>query len=103
MLRFIIKETSIATDKNPSFAGETAICYSGKAGECVGYDGNHDQMYYRFWDEDNKVWSRRGLDKGKIREYGYKRLCDAKKAFIYRNPENSDFWHSTVEIIKLEV
>ena len=45
------------------------------------------------------------LNNYNILNYGYNRECDAKRSWIYKNPErNSSYWTpDELEIIKVEV
>ena len=90
MIKYLVKETSTATPSNPSFAGEVSIWYIGKGGRFIAKEGTHSQ-YDNF---DYTEWM--------IEEYGYTRKCDAKRAYAYRHPENTEFWTSTVEIVEVE-
>ena len=38
-----------------------------------------------------------------IKEHGYKRECDAKRAWAYTNAQNDEHWRTTVAIIACEV
>jgi len=38
-----------------------------------------------------------------IKEYGYDRVCDAKRSWNYNNPQNDDRWHTNVQIVEYEV
>lgn len=90
MKKYLIKETSTATQDNPNYAGETSIVYFGKAEHMLAREGNHiPQDNFNHFDFC-------------IEEYGYSRVCDAKRSYAYKHPENTRFWTSTVEIIAVE-
>lgn len=90
MVKYIVKLTSVATPENESFAGETCVYYYGKGGITLGVEGDH------------AVWSKMPLWEGGIRLHGYDRLCDAKRNWSYKNPENTKYWKSTAEIMEVE-
>lgn len=89
MVKYIVKVTSVATPENPSFAGETSIYWYGKGGEVLCVEGTHRP------NENRPMWE------WGVREYGYDRLCDAKRNWSYKNPENSKYWRSTSEIVEV--
>ena len=89
-MKYLIKETSVATQDNPNYAGEVSIVYFGKAEKMLAREGNHiPQDNYNHFDY-------------MLNEYGYNRLCDAKRSYAYKHPENSRYWTSTVEIVEIE-
>ena len=94
MAKYIIKITNVAKDSNPSFAGATCVYYYGKKEKLVG-------------DEAFNISPLIGMDYFNflVHEYGYNRECDAKKSWLYKNPDkNREFWEDEiVEIIKVEV
>lgn len=92
-IRYLVKQTSYATLENRNFIGQELITYFGKDQKLLGAKGSHAKATH-FEQE---------LHPCMIREYGYKRECDAKKSWIYNNPENSEWWYSQVEIIAFEV
>ena len=85
--RYLVKETSVATENNTNFKGETIYTYYGKGGVSLKREG--------FSDKDMEFWE--------LNEYGYKRECDAKRCWDYKHPENSEYWQSTVEIVCYEL
>lgn len=91
MIKYLVKEISTATAENPNFAGQTSIYYFGKGERILAKEGTHGTDY----NFNHIDWM--------INEYGYSRLCDAKRAYAYKNPENSKFWTSTVEIVEIEI
>jgi hypothetical protein len=38
-----------------------------------------------------------------IEKYGFNRPSDAKRSYAYRNPENTKYWTSTVQILEVDV
>ena len=92
MKRYLVKETSTATEQNLNFAGKTCTSWVGKNQQLirheapVGYDlASFDRTCYM------------------AKDYGYKRRCDAMRSWVYKNPENTKYWHSTVEIVEVEI
>lgn len=90
MTKYLVKETSIATPSNPNFAGDLLIVYYGKGEQMVAREGTHRPCDN--FDRTDYM----------LNEYGYNRLCDAKRAYAYKHPENTEFWTSTVEIVEVE-
>ena len=43
------------------------------------------------------------LNDWQIKEHGYKRECDAKRSYEYKNPQNDEHWRTVVSIIECEV
>lgn len=96
MKKYVVKVTSIATEENLNFAGETDITYYGKDMKELAHEGDHaKQSMYGIKGLGDNPWL--------IDEYGYSRACDAKRSWVYKNPENSKFWQSTAEIVEAEV
>lgn len=93
MTKYIVKVTSVATPENPTFAGESNTYYYGRGGEVLCVEGDHAKRTHN----ERPMW-----DWG-VRKYGYDRLCDAKRNWSYKNPENSKYWRSTAEIVEVEV
>ena len=92
MIKYLVKETSVGTEQNPNFAGHTHISYHGKQGNLcfekssMPYEDEKFEAYFPYF----------------AREYGYNRICDAKKSYTYKNPENTKYWQSKVEIVMFE-
>ena len=89
MKKYLVKETSTATPSNPNYAGDISIYYFGKAERMIAREGTH-LPYDNF---DHTEWL--------IADYGYNRVCDAKRAYAYKHPENTEFWTSEVEIVEV--
>ena len=85
MKRYLIKEVSKATESNKNFAGETHIHYSGKGGY-VYEEADVEAFPYYYY-----------------KEYGYSRKRDAEKNYAYQNPENNEYWQSTVSIVEFVI
>ena len=95
MIKYIIKTYSKATDSNKNFAGEDFTAYYGKNQKLLGFTGSHAE----------RVGMAFELMTWRIKDYGFSRVCDAKRSWIYKNPErNSPYWTpEVVEIIEVEV
>lgn len=88
MKKYLVKEVSVGTEKNPGFAGKVMVSWNGKA------SSGKDNFCF-----DGDKW----FDKWWIIEYGYNRECDAKRNWTFKNPENTRYWSSTVEIVCFEI
>ena len=93
MKMYLVKHTAIATQDNPNFAGQTAIAYYGKDQTMLVYVGSHAK----------DVHMEQYTNKYMIREYGYKRECDARRSWIYKNPDEGKYWTVSVEIVSVEI
>ena len=83
---YLIKSVSTATPQNENFAGEVHTSIFGK----------NDYTLYR---ETPDGWCNCNLLAPYwVKEYGYKRLCDAKRNWCYKHPQNDKHWRTTVEI-----
>ena len=89
MKKYIVKSVSTATEENQSFKGEVHVYYHGKGDELIGTEGV--EMLKR----DLTNWS--------IKKYGYDRLCDARRCYSYKYPENTKYWRTSVEIVEVEI
>ena len=91
--RYLVKTTGIATDMNVSFRGNVLIVYWGKDQMQLGREGTHAIA--------------RGTEEKMIpyfvEQYGYTRRCDAVRSWIYKNPQNDNWWKTRAEIIEVEV
>lgn len=88
---YLVKMVSKATDANPNFAGEELITYHGKGDKLLKAEGSHADKVYMTCD----------FVRWMLEDYGYKRECDARRCWSYKNPENSKFWKSTVEVVEI--
>ena len=93
MKKYIVVQVSVATEENPNFAGQRAEAYYGKDQYLIGYYGDHAEATYM-----KKV-----MHSQDIKEHGYDRKCDAKRSYIYKNPENTKYWKSSVEILEYDI
>lgn len=87
MKKYLVKEVSTGTPENPNFAGEVHTSWNGKGGEFCTETG----------------WVFKNTFDHFIREYGYNSEAAARRNWSYRNPENTKYWSSTVEIVSFEV
>jgi hypothetical protein len=89
---WFVKAVSTATDKNRNFAGEVHTYIVG------------EESFHLFEDVPNGWYNKDLTDCPYcIHEYGYKRPCDAKRSYTYRNPENTEFWQTTVKLVSLDI
>ena len=90
MKKYLVKLTSVATENNPNYKNQTNIFYYGKGQVLIYNEGD--------------VMFKTARSDFMIREYGYDRLCDAKRSWIYKNRnDNDDYWMRLTEIIEVEV
>jgi len=89
MKKYIVKIVSTATAENKNFAGEVHTYWNGKNDTLLGADAG--------------TWLQIPLYNGMIKENGYSRLCDAKRNWGYRNPQNDKNWTTEVEIVEVEL
>lgn len=99
MRYFIVKVTSKATPDNKNFAGEVHIDYFGKDQKSIGSYVSKDGGEFVAVDP---------LTQWCIEEYGYTRLCDARRSWIYKNgntlntfPNGASYWEDSVEIVEV--
>ena len=92
MIKYLVKSTSVATPENRNFAGETSIYYYGKKGEVLCVEGDHAKRCH----DERPMWM------WGVREYGYDRISDAKRNWSFKNPQNDEYWKTTVEIVEVE-
>ena len=88
---YLVKSICKATAQNMSFGGETHTYVHGK------------DEYLLFADTPDKFVARDLMTPYFVRKYGYKRECDAMRAYSYKHPENTEYWNSTAEIIAVEI
>lgn len=89
---YAVMEKMAATDRNTNFAGEHRTAIIGKYNKLLLHEG------------DKSGWLDRNLLAPYwVREYGYKRPCDARRNWTYNHPENSKYWSSEVSIVTLWV
>ena len=93
MKKFIVKTISYATDENTNFKGQVSVGYYGKNQKMIGCEGSHSEATYTTMPMSNYF----------IEQFGYNRLCDAKRSWIFKNPENTKFWKTVVNIIEMNV
>lgn len=92
MKKYLVKTVSTPTELNENFKHEFAVYYYGKKGKSVGTVSNAG------------AFSRNWLPSMyQIKEYGYDRVCDAKRSWNYNNPQNDDYWRTNVQIVEYEV
>jgi hypothetical protein len=94
MVKYLVHSTSVATEKNKAFFGETEESYHGKGNVLCG-------LYVYSGDEIKRV--KKFIPEYDARHYGYDSVSMAKRNWSYKNPENNPFWETTVEIIAIEL
>ena len=88
---YLVKSVCKATANNQSYSGETHTYIHGK------------EEYLLLADTRDKFVARDLMTPYFVRQYGYKRECDARRAYSYTHPENTEYWRSTAEIITVEI
>jgi hypothetical protein len=91
MKRYLVKTVSKATANNQSYCGETHTYIHGK------------DEYLLMADTRDKLVARDLMTPYFVKQYGYKRECNARRAHSYTHPENTEYWNSTAEIIAVEI
>ena len=86
---YIIKSVSTATPENHNYAGKVHTYYHGVGDMLI---GSHT----------GDPWIDFPLSEYRIEAFGYSRMCDAKRNFSYRNPENSKYWSTVATIEEIE-
>ena len=89
---WFVKSVSTATVENKNFAGEVHTYIIGK------------NEFRLFEDVPGGFYNKDLTDCPYcIVEYGYKRLCDAKRSYSYKNPQNDDSWRTSVKFVSVDV
>ncbi len=92
MMKYIVKVIATATEENANFKGKVNEYYYGNRGELIGVGGDEIYIPHKF-DPNSKYDLNRGYD----------RLCDAKRCYSYKNPQNDEHWKSAVEILEFNI
>ena len=95
MKKYFVKVIATATDDNPSFAGMVEESLYGKDQKLLESMGEVASLLGTSYKASTFEFA----------EYGYNRLCDAKKSWIYKNFEKPDFekfWTNKVSIVEKE-
>ena len=88
---YLVKTITKATEQNEHFKGAVHTHIFGKDGEML-------------FAETGDTWIDRDcMTPYFVREYGYKRECDARRSYAYKNPERSIYWQERPEIITVEI
>lgn len=86
---YLVQKISTATVRNTNFAGEVHTHIVGKCDETL-----FAETGSAFCDKDF-------LTPYFVRKYGYKRMCDAVRNWVYKNPDvDRPYWESEVKIIR---
>ena len=89
--RYLVKEISVATEKNKAHQNTYVIHYCGKDDKEIGRAGTYrKEENYALSDED-------------ILKFGYMMEHDAIKSYTFRHPHCTFAWVSATEIIEVEV
>ena len=91
MRRYLVKSISTATANNHSCGGETHTYIHGK------------EEYLLFADTPDEYVARNQMTPYFVKEHGYKRECNARRAYSYTHPENTEYWRTVTEIIAVEI
>lgn len=89
---YLVKSVFTATEENKNFPGQVVTTIHGKENQRLYMDGSYKKM------SDFTI-----LYPGMVRMYGYKNKRDAARNWSYKNPENSQFWTTEVEIVQVWV
>lgn len=95
MKYYLVKTVSVATPENQNFAGMYEISYYGKSDKQIAQEGTAPESIHTVKTLENRLFM--------LEEYGYKRACDAKRSWAYKNPETNRNWVSAVEIVEIEI
>lgn len=88
---YAVQSITTATEINENFHGEVHTCIYGKGD-------------YKLFYETPDGWNNCNLLAPYfVRQYGYKRECDARRNWCYKNPENSRYWRTETKIVRLWV
>lgn len=95
--RYLVKVTSKARENNPNFAGMESVSYFGKDQLMLSNTGSAAEAMY----------SKMEMCTWMVDKYGYTRLCDAKRSWIYKHYKAGDiydvtFWDHEVEIVEMQ-
>ena len=88
---YFVKSVCKATPNNKSYRGETHTYIHGK------------DEYLLFADTSDEFVRRDLMTPYFVRQYGYKRECDARRSYSYKHPENTEYWESTADVISVEI
>ena len=89
--RYLVKTVTRATEQNVFNPGAVHVHIFGKAQEML-YANTGDPWIDRDY-----------MHPYFVLEYGYKRECDARRAYAFKNPERSEYWQERPQIIEVEV
>lgn len=89
---WFVKKVSTATPENKNFAGEVHTYIIGKE-----YFRLYEDVPGGFYNGD---WTKCVHF---VRKYGYKRPCDARRSYAYKNPQNDESWKTTVKLVSIDI
>lgn len=90
---YLVKAVLKATDNNPTFKGMEKINYYGKDCKRLASFGSATEVFHTAQD----------FYRHEVAEYGYKRVCDAKRNYIYNNVQNDKYWKGEAFIEEMEI
>ena len=88
---YLVKTVSKATPANHSYGGETHTYIHGKDG------------FLLFADTKDPFVNRDCMTPYFVRQKGFTKESDARRAYSFKHPENTEYWRSTAEIIAVEI
>ena len=86
-LYYLVESVSTATPKNENFDGQVHTHLFGK-GEIA-----------LFAETGSAFCDKNLLTPYFVRQYGYKRECDARRNWSYKHPQNDEYWKTETRII----
>lgn len=89
---YFVKLVSRATKDNPSYAGDVSVAIYGKAEKLVALGGNHSDRLHTVQEFFPPF----------AKQYGYKRLCDARRSWIFNNADEGKYWETEASIIEID-
>jgi len=85
---YFVKEVMKARGNNPNYAGQ----------ECVTLWGKQDQWIERYGSYAESTYTVKQFNPYLGLDYGFKRICDAKRSYIYKHPEER-YWDVEVSVV----
>ena len=87
---YLIESINTATNLNDEFPGVCELRYYGKENKCLYCAGTPNG-----WTDHSHLWTPYF-----VREYGYKRECDAKRNWVYKHSESNKYWKNETRIVR---
>ena len=89
---YFVKIVSRAKESNPSFAGDVSVSIYGKDQKLLAMMGNHAEKIHMM--QDFNPWY--------AKDYGYKRKCDARRNWLFKNAGNEKYWDEEASIVWID-